>query len=82
MTALRLRPGLDSPTFNGQIFATAVTKKLVQETMITAYRVRLEEMAERNVGRMRKFANLCSVRPGGKGRGAGMDRIVRCSALS
>ncbi|BGO95126.1 hypothetical protein NBRC10512_006410 [Rhodotorula toruloides] len=67
--------GLDSPTFNGQIFATAVTKKLVQETMITAYRVRLEEMAERNVGKMRKFANLCSVRPGGKGRGAGMDKI-------
>ncbi|GEM10693.1 DNA cross-link repair 1C protein [Rhodotorula toruloides] len=51
--------GLDSPTFNGQIYATAVTKKLVQETIITAYRVRLEEMAEGDIGGHKRFANLC-----------------------
>lgn len=74
--------GLDAVGFKGQVYTTAVTKKLIQETMITAYRVRHEETAEQDPQSSRKFRNLSLVKRGGRGEGAGMDKMVRLISSS
>lgn len=71
------RTGLDSPNFQGAIYATAVTKHLLENTVETGERVRHEELP--HARKKRKFANLRSRCLRGKGRSA-MDQVVSSGA--
>ena len=72
------RIGLNSPSFEGEIYTTAVTKALLLGTMEAGDRVLHEEFPGN--ARKYKFANLKKVQRGngaGSGRSGG-DRIVSC----
>ncbi|BGP19562.1 hypothetical protein JCM10213_000162 [Rhodosporidiobolus nylandii] len=62
--------GLHAKNFNGQIYATPMTKQLLLETMTASDRVHYEEV--RGTSKTYKFANLKPPRKGGK---SGFDRI-------
>ncbi|GAA5995349.1 uncharacterized protein JCM10292_005116 [Rhodotorula paludigena] len=64
--------GLNSPQFQGRIYATAMTKQLVLGTIETADRVRYAELSG-TIKRRYKFLNLRKAGP--RGKGSAGDRI-------
>lgn len=73
-----LAAGLNSPTFAGKIFCTAVTKDILLNTVETRDRVVYAESDPRSRKRTRKFANLSKREGNGEKKGKRpQDRIVR-----